>query len=382
MNKLTERVSKKFDINRADTQATTVVPVKPEDFDFEEYAAYAGELDQRCKAFSNKESGVLVYRRMRVAECFSYGCKDMEWSLNAQLGALKASMDFKADVPNFLEPWYGIGTIASAYGGDYVWHKGQAPAMEPRFKNLDEALSFNPVPVKETFIGKFTLEMIEYFMNKTKGQIPISFTDTQSPINISTHLFPMDDFLLQTILAPEKVTKILNILAELSIDFNKEQKKLIGGALSSPGHGFASSREWKGLGMSDDNALMISPEDYLRLASPSVVKICNEMGGPVFHSCGDWEQWMNAVLQIPGLIMADGAFSPETDPGAIEELESYRAFASTGVVLNARIVGDLDTITEKVKRLWTPGMKLIVVSYCQSPDEQAEAYDRIHEICI
>jgi len=125
MNKLTERVSKKFDINRADTQATTVVPVKPEDFDFEEYAAYAGELDQRCKAFSNKESGVLVYRRMRVAECFSYGCKDMEWSLNAQLGALKASMDFKADVPNFLEPWYGIGTIASAYGGDYVWHKGQ-----------------------------------------------------------------------------------------------------------------------------------------------------------------------------------------------------------------------------------------------------------------
>ncbi len=43
--------------------------------------------------------------------------------------------------------------------------------------------------------------------------------------------------------------------------------------------------------------------------------------------------------------------------------------------------GDLDTITERVKKLWTPGMKLIVVSYCQAPEEQAEAYDRIHEIC-
>jgi len=374
-------MSKKFDINSADAQATVVTPVTPENFDFEGYAAYAGELDKRCKAFSEKESGVLVYRRMRVGECFSYGCKDMEWSLNAQLGALKASMDYKADVPNFLEPWYGIGTIASAYGGDYVWHKGQAPALETRFKNLDEALLINPTPVKDSNIGKFTLEMIEYFMDKTKGQIPISFTDTQSPINISTHLFPMDDFLLQTILAPDKVTQILDILAELSIDFNTEQKKLIGDALSSPGHGFASSREWKGLGMSDDNALMISPEDYLRLASPSVVKICNEIGGSAFHSCGDWEQWMNAVLQIPGLLMADGAFSPETDPGAIEKLESYHAFARTGVVLNARIVGDLYTITERVERLWTPGMKLIVVTYCQTPEEQAEAYKAIHEIC-
>jgi hypothetical protein len=371
----------KFDINRADAQATSVNPLKPENFDFDKYAAYADDLDNRCKAFSEKESGILVYRRMRVAECFSFGCKDMEWSLNAQLGMLKASMDFKTDVPNFLEPWYGIGTIASAFGGDYVWHKGQAPALEPRFKSLDEALLINPTPVKDTKIGKFTLEMIEYFMDKTKGQLPVSFTDTQSPLNMISHLLPMDDFLLQTILAPDNVLKFLDILADLSINFNKEQYMLIGDVLASPGHGFASSRVWKGLGMSDDNALMISPEDYLRLASPSVVKICNEMGGPVFHSCGDWEQWKNAVLQIPGLLMADGAFSPETDPGAIEKLESYHAFANTGVVLNARIVGDLDTITERVKRLWTPGMKLIVVTYCQTPEEQEEAYDMIHEIC-
>lgn len=374
-------MSKKFDINNADAQSTTVALVKPESFDFEHYAAYADALDKRSKGFSEKESGVLVHRRMRVAECFYYGCKDIEGTLNAQLGALKASMDFNADFPNFLEPWYGIGTIPSAFGGDYVWHKGQAPALEPRFKSLDEALLFNPTPVKDTKIGRFTLEMIEYFMEQTKGRLPVSFTDTQSPINMVGHLFPMDDFLLQTILGPDNVLKFLDILADLSIDFNKEQNKLIGDALASPGHGFASSRAWKGLGMSDDNALMISPEDYLRMASPSAVKICNEMGGPVFHSCGNWKQWMNSVLQIPGLLMADGAFSPETDPGAIENLESYHAFANTGIVLNARIVGDLDDITQRVKRLWTPGMKLIVVTYCQTPEEQTEVYNRIHEIC-
>ncbi|MHC4540978.1 MAG: hypothetical protein ACYS74_14545, partial [Planctomycetota bacterium] len=57
------------------------------------------------------------------------------------------------------------------------------------------------------------------------------------------------------------------------------------------------------------------------------------------------------------------------------------AFANTGIVVNARIVGGGETIAESVRKLWTPGMKLIVVTYCQSPEEQAEAYDRIYEIC-
>jgi len=44
-------------------------------------------------------------------------------------------------------------------------------------------------------------------------------------------------------------------------------------------------------------------------------------------------------------------------------------------------VGDIQTITETVKKLWKPGMKLIVVTYCKSPAEQKEVYEQIHEIC-
>jgi hypothetical protein len=45
------------------------------------------------------------------------------------------------------------------------------------------------------------------------------------------------------------------------------------------------------------------------------------------------------------------------------------------------VVGDLETIREQVSRLWVSGMKLVVVTYCETPDEQAEAYKMIHEIC-
>lgn len=370
-----------FNNELADAQATLVQPVSPEKFDFEKYESYANALNPRCAAFWGADSGVLVYRRMRVAECFSYGCRNMKNSLELQLGALEKSMLFKADVPNFLEPWYGIGTIASAFGGDYIWHEGNAPALVARFSNIDELLDYRPVEIAETNIGSHTLNMIEYFMEKTGGRIPVSLTDTQSPLNMVGHLYPLDNFFMDTMLEPEKVSQLFDRLAGLSIRFNAQQKALIGSALASPGHGFASSTVWNGLGMSDDNAIMIAPDQYLEMAAPAVEKICAPFGGPVFHSCGNWTRWIEAVLKIKGLKMADGAFSARTDPGANTDLEAFHAFANTGVVLNARIVGDLQTIREQVTRLWVPGMKLVVVTYCETPQEQEEAYHLIHEIC-
>ncbi|MFO7659235.1 MAG: uroporphyrinogen decarboxylase family protein [Bacteroidales bacterium] len=372
---------KKFNINLSDSQASQVSPVSVRDFDFDRYSEYTEELNIRCDKFWKSTAGILVYRRMRVAQCFSFGCSNMQNSLEYQLGALQKSMHYISDVPNFLEPWYGIGTIASAFGGDYEWPAGNAPVMKPRFKTVDELLAYEPKEVAKTNIGRHTLDMIDYFMENTKGRLPVSLTDTQSPLNIVNQLIPLDGFFYEFLMCPDKILKLFDILADLSISFNKEQVKRIGHALVYPGHGFASSSKWKGLGMSDDNAVMISPEQYLQLAAPSVEKIGMPFGGPVFHSCGDWSGMIGAVLGIKNIRMADGAFSAETDPGATDNLESFHKFAHTGVVLNARIVGDPDTVENQVRRLWVPGMKLIVVTYCNSPEEQESAYDKIHHIC-
>jgi hypothetical protein len=376
-----EGMAQTFNSNLADSQATQVAPIRPSVFDFDRYEAYCAALNQGCVEFWNKPSGVLVYRRMRVGECFSYGCRDKQRSLELQLGALDKSMLFKADVPNFLEPWYGIGTLASAFGGDYVWPEGNAPALKARFTSIDEVLAFEPYEIAETAIGRHTLEMIEYFMDQTKGRVPVSLTDTQSPLNMVGHLYPLDQFFMDMLLEPEKVRLLFDRLANLLMRFNEKQVQLIGSALASPGHGFASSVKWTGLGMSDDNAIMIAPEQYLDLAVPFVEKISAPLGGPVFHSCGDWSGWVDAVLQIKGLKMADGAFSPQTDPGATEQLEAYHRFANTDIVLNARMVGGLVALKEQLTRLWVSGMKLIVVTYCESPSEQAEAYEFIHSFC-
>ncbi len=371
----------RFDGNLADSQATAVEAIKPEKFDIEKYAAYAGELEEKCKSFWNSDSGVLVYRRMRVAEVFSAGSRDMKNSLEWQLGALEKSMLFKADIPNFLEPWYGLGVVATAFGLDYFWAPGLAPAIEGKFASTEELLKAPFRPVAETEVGRHNLEMIEYFLDKTKGRLPLSFCDLQSPLNNLSNIIDTSQFYLDFCLDPENVRLAMDRVADLTIDFTRKQQDMIGDALVKPGHGFSSARSFDGIGLSDDSITMLSPDLYEDLCMPAMVKCGNAFGGAVFHSCGNWSDKKQLVASMENLRMADGAFSLATDPGANPTEGFADVFAGTGIVLNTRIVGDADLVEEKVRQLWKPGMKLIVVTYCQTPEEQEIIYNRIHEIC-
>ncbi|MBQ9201227.1 MAG: hypothetical protein IJ154_02490 [Bacteroidales bacterium] len=370
-----------FDNKLRDSQATAVSPISPEKFDIEEYASYEAPLNERCARFWQAPSGVLVYRRMRVAEVFSAGSRDMQASLAWQLGALKESMKFKADIPNFLEPWYGLGVLATAYGVDYVWAPGQAPAIEGKFASTADLLAASFKPVAETPEGRHNLEMIEYFLDKTRGRLPLSYCDIQSPLNTLSNIIDTSQFYLDFCLDPDSMQAAMDRTADLTVDFVRKQTEMIGDALVKPGHGFSSSRVFDGLGLSDDSVTMMSPDLYLDLAVPAMVKAGLPFGGPVFHSCGNWSDKKADIVGIPHLRMADGAFSLATDPGANPTEGFADTFAGTGVVLNVRIVGGPELVEAKVRELWKPGMKLIVVTYCQTPEEQAYVYDRIHEIC-
>lgn len=370
-----------FDTGKKDAQATQVDPVRIGDFSISSYRDYCTELDERCMKFMQADSGVLVYRRMRVAEVFSYGCRDMRQSLEWQLGALQKSMDFPADVPNFLEPWYGIGLVATSFGIDYIWSPGQSPAVKPAFSSIDEALARDIVPLKETAVGRHSLDMIEYFLEMTRGEIPMSMGDIQSPFNNATNIVDTSAFLISMLLEPEKVLHFLDVIASLEIDFYREQKKLIGNALVKPGHGFASSLHFEGIGVSDDNIVMVDSGSYMDLISPSLVRLGDAFGGTVHHSCGNFSDKAALLPVIPNLKMADAAFTAETDPHPNPAAPFRDALTGTGIILNARMVGDPGVIAETTRQLWTPDMKLIVVTFSPDPEEQAKAFDVIHSIC-
>ena len=84
---MTNQSNDTFDTSLNDSQATMVTPLSPASFDIGAYADYELELLEKCSRFWEQDSGVLVYRRFRVAQVFSSGCRYMEESLEWQLGA-------------------------------------------------------------------------------------------------------------------------------------------------------------------------------------------------------------------------------------------------------------------------------------------------------
>jgi hypothetical protein len=361
--------------------AMPVMPVDPEDFDLDKYEAYAAEGDERYAEFLRKDEGVLVWQRVRVGEVFCDACRDMRESLRLQLGALTKTMTFATDAPTYLEPWYGIGTIASVFGADYVWHPGQAPATEPIFNSVWDMPELTPKNFEDVPILRFTRETVGYFLDQTQGRLPMSWCDIQGPINVAGGFINITQFLMAFYDMPDKIKRILATITDTIIAYYREQSDLIGDALAQPGHGFASSRKGTGMGLSTDNLVMISPEMYTEFCDDDHNRIGEAFGRVGFHSCGNWISWLEAVKRTPRLLMVDGAFSPQTDP-AYNKCEEFRdALAGTGIILHARMVGDPDEVMSRVKRLWKPGMRLIVGIHVQDPQAQQQLYRDIHAYC-
>jgi hypothetical protein len=370
-----------FDYTAKDAQAMPVTPVEAASFDLDRFEEHAFEADQRYAEFTRQDEGVAVWQRVRVADVFRSGCRDMRQSLRWQLGGLTKSLDYLTDAPMYLEPWYGIGTTASAFGGEYDWSAGEAPAVGCLYKSIHEVPHLVPRDFSEVPIMVHTLEMIECFLDQTHGRVPISWSDIQSPLNVALGLVNTSGFLMAFYDAPDRVREILAALAEVVITFTQKQSGLIGDALARPGHGFASSRAGTGIGMSDDQMVTISPQMYEAFCARNNTKIGEHFGGAVIHSCGEWGKWIEAVKGIPNLRMVDGAFSPQTDPNH-NCCEVFRdALVNTGVILQARIVGNPGEVLARVKRLWAPGLKLLVVTYVQDPRAQQQLYEDIHALC-
>lgn len=372
---------KGFDYTQADAMAMPVTPMEPSQFDLARFEAFAAAADRRYAEFLRREQGIAVWQRVRVGEVFRDVCRHMKESLRWQLGGLTRAMDYLTDAPAYLEPWYGIGTTAAAFGAGYEWLPGQSPAVTPAYRTMVEIPELVPRAAADAPILRYTLETIEYFLDQTDGRVPMSWCDIQSPINVAGGLVDITQFLMALHDEPECAKAILSALADEIVRFTKIQSELIGPALARPGHGFASSRAGAGIGLSTDNLIMVSPAAYTQFCAEHTARIGDQFGGTAIHSCGNWGRWLPAVKRIRNLLMVDGAFSPQTDP-ACNRCEEFRdALAGTGVILHARIVGEPEEVMARVKRLWKPGVKLIVGTHVQDPHAQHRLYHDIHELC-
>ncbi len=345
------------------------------DFDFPRFSDWMAEREERARAFlEGCGPNVLLLEK---AGCNYVTARTPRESLACQLDALTRQMELDGDCAPFLEPWFGVGVFANAFGAEYVWADNESPQTNYIVFNEEEADKLEPPDIDNAPVMNLVLDAADFFIEETRGEIPVSCTDTQSPIDTATLIWETSSFFAALYTAPEAVHKLLRMIADAVIAFTKKQTGHLGKNWARPGHIMPSVRGGPGFSISDDNIVMISPEHYAEFSAPYNAALAKEFDGLAAHSCGNFERQLPALMKTEGLMMVDGAFSPAMDPNPNLNYELWRdSLKDTGVILHARLHLDWP---EVLPRLYHPGLRLAVSVPPPAPGEPPDKNRRLLE---
>jgi hypothetical protein len=294
-------------------------------------------------------------------------CRTPQESLAIQLDMLTRQMDLETDYVPFLEPWFGVGVFANAFGAEYVWMEGESAQTHYIVFDEEAASRLEKPSIEDSPVMALVLQAIDSFVEQTHGLIPIACTDTQSPLDTITLLWDTASFFTATYTAPEVVHGLLQKITDLIIEFSRRQVQHMGSTWVQPGHNSVSARGGRGLSISDDNIVMVSPKHYATFAVPYNEQIAAAFDGLAVHSCGDYSRQLPEVMKTRGLRIIDGAFSQELDPNPIRGVEWFRdQIRGSGVILHARVGSDWPEI---LPRLIHPDLRLVLVVPLPGPGE-------------
>jgi hypothetical protein len=151
-------------------------------------------------------------------------------------------------------------------------------------------------------VAKMWLEMMEFFLDETAGELPVHVVDMQGPVDASAQMFGYENLFLCTYDDPVRYHNLLELVTDGYISFWKKQMDLLGDNFIGT-HLFAWDWLPKGMGasMSIDSLVMSSPDFYEEFYKPYTEKISDTFGGVITHSCGDFRSVIPNLNKTRGL---------------------------------------------------------------------------------
>jgi hypothetical protein len=210
--------------------------------------------------------------------------------LEAQLEEIEAQLALRGDFVPALCPTLGVIAIPSAFGCEVVWWENDFPSVRPLIG--EDALRVYDLPqpkITDGALGRI-LDYTRYFIENTKGHLPIRLADIQGPLDNAALIFGHVQFLQALITNPKEVHHLLRLITDLMIEFAIAQRKIVRQA----GVEFVPSgfQPWIpdgfGISIANDAAVMVPPELHDKFSVPYLNKLSEAFGGVYIHSCGNW----------------------------------------------------------------------------------------------
>ena len=220
--------------------------------------------------------------------------------LAAQLEEIEGQLAFRGDFVPALSPALGVVGIPSAFGCEVVWWEKDFPSVKPIRNDDPRRILEIEKPSADTGELKRVLDHTRFFLEATGGRLPIRMGDIQGPLDSAALVFGHTEFFETMRTHPAEAMRLMELVTEVSIDFVKAQRRLV----KEAGAEFVPSlfQPWipdsAGVSISNDAAVMISPEMHDRFCLPFLNRLSEEFGGIYIHSCGNWAHLIPSLAKV------------------------------------------------------------------------------------
>ena len=326
--------------------------------------------------FEGGERKFLVIQRP-PAEMWG-ACNSLEQITRNNLEYLEThlALDWTDELP-YLEPWIGTGAYASAFGCEYKWRDDNAPDVHYRYHRIEEVRGLEYPDYRRSPVLGMVLDCIDGLKEQTLGQIPICLTDTQSPFDTATLILDAAEFMTACLTEEETARLLLQHVTDLIIEFSRVQQERIGlDLVARPGHIMPALAQGRGISLSDDNLSFCSPRFNQQFALPYDRQIADAFGGVALHSCGVWAATMARLKELGGIFILDCAVSPDNDPNPNRAARVRDALKGSGILLKARVGGDIQAALPIIEELFDPSLRLCIEINYQA-EQAGENYRRV-----
>jgi uroporphyrinogen-III decarboxylase len=244
-----------------------------------------------------------------------------EKNLVFQLANIDLTLQHETDYVPYLDPFEGVTIISEAFGCRVeVPVNGDPWIRYPLIKNHPEDVYRLQKPKPENDVYARTLDTLRYFEEKTGCLIPVGSTDPQGPLDIASLIWNNHDFLQACVLHKKEAHHLLNLVTEAFIEFYARQYDSLKRP-AYPVHSFHLVDAEDGISVSDDEAVLLSPELYEEFGVPYLTRISEAFGGLYYHCCGDYGHLLDKILNIRDLRAVNGHLSPkELKPEYIKKI--------------------------------------------------------------
>ncbi|MCU0645707.1 MAG: hypothetical protein MUC94_15795 [bacterium] len=298
-----------------------------------------------------------------------------EW-LDFKLAAARPIWHAKANldddtIPSIC-PQFGIAEHSAWLGMEVLLQKDTCLSI-PSIKSLEDLDRLQISETAQWF--QYMKKGYDYLRSQQDGSFVLSIRGTMAPMDLANELRG-DELFMDFILQPEFIHRLMKFLVDVIDWYYRHLQKwaddIDGGSVQYIGGGWMDKNIIGHL--SNDAALLCSPEIYDAFAFPYEVELAKKYRGVFYHVHNERMHFIPQLVQLPGLKLLEVSNDPRT-PGTLEDLD--RIFAATGSA-NLMLHGTSDQVRSCIDQLKTRNVFLQVTCQDQKDAEDIIGFVRKH----